>query len=211
MDIKVNVAMNVGGMENLTTMNMSYKICGNNMYGKMAGETMTYVDGILYTLSEYDLGEGPEIEKVKEEVTPEEVADYFEGIVAALPTVTEEALANVTWTEENGVRTFALPIAKEDYTAALVQMMGTESDEFEGSVIDNLTVSISFDATDHLVALTYGFSMTEEYVGSINYTFTITYNTLGSPVEITAPADADTYETMPEEDFGDWEDWEDEE
>ncbi|MBQ5893100.1 MAG: hypothetical protein IIW78_02485 [Clostridia bacterium] len=211
MDIKVNVAMNVGGMENSTTMSMTYKVCGNNMYGKMAGETMTYVDGILYTLSEYDLGEGPEIEKVKAEATPEEVADYFEGIVATLPTVTEEALANVTWTEENGVRTFALPIAKEDYTAALVQMMGAESDDFEGSVIDNLTVSISFDATDHLVALTYGFSMTEEYVGSINYTFTITYNTLGSPVVITAPADADTYETMPEEDWGDWEDWEDEE
>ena len=46
--------------------------------------------------------------------------------------------------------------------------------------------------------------MTEEYIGNINYTFTITYKTLGSPVEITAPADADTYETAPEIDFGDW-------
>ena len=208
MDIKTTVGMNLEGMENSTTMSMTYKVCGNNMYGKLGEETMTYVDGIMYTLSEYDLGEGPEIEKVKAEATPEEVADYFKGIVATLPTVTEEALTDVTWTEENGVRTFALPLAKENYTATLVQMMGIEADELEGTVIDNLTVSISFDANDKLVALSYAYSMTEEYIGSINYTFTITYNTLGSPVEITAPADADSYETIPEED---WEDWEDEE
>ena len=213
MDIKVTMGMNLEGMENTTTMNMSFKICGNNMYAQMSGQTVTYVDGILYTLSEYDFGEGPEVEKIKEEVSPEEMAadDTFEGIPMILPTVTEEALSAVTWTEENGVRTFALPIAKENYTAALEQMMGIEADEFEGTVIDNLTVSISFDANDKLVALSYAYSMTEEYIGSINYTFTITYNTLGSPVEITAPADADTYETAPEIDFGDWEDWEDEE
>lgn len=213
MDIKVTMGMNLEGMENTTTMNMSFKICGNNMYAQMPGKTATYVDGILYTLLEYDLGEGTEIEKIKEEVPPEEMAadDTFEGIPMILPTLTEEALADVTWTEENGVRTFALPIAKEDYTAVLMQMMGAESEDFEGATIDNLTVSISLDANDKLVALTYGFSMTEEFVGSINYTFTITYNTLGSPVEITAPADADTYETEPEIDFGDWGDWEDEE
>ena len=211
MDIKVTMGMNLEGMENSTTMSMTYKVCGNNMYGKLGEETMTYVDGIMYTLSEYDLGEGPEIEKVKAEATPEEVADYFKGIVATLPTVTEEALTDVTWTEENGVRTFALPLAKENYTATLVQMMGIEADELEGTVIDNLTVSISFDANDKLVALSYAYSMTEEYIGSINYTFTITYNTLGSPVEITAPADADSYETIPEEDWEDWEDWVDEE
>lgn len=211
MDIKVTMGMNLEGMENSTTMSMTYKVCGNNMYGKLGEETMTYVDGIMYTLSEYDLGEGPEIEKVKAEATPEEVADYFKGIVATLPTVTEEALTDVTWTEENGVRTFALPLAKENYTAALVQMMGIEADELEGTVIDNLTVSISLDANDKLVALSYAYSMTEEYIGSINYTFTITYNTLGSPVEITAPADADSYETIPEEDWEDWEDWVDEE
>ena len=211
MDIKITMGMNLEGMENTTSMNMSFKICGNNMYGKLGEETMTYVDGIMYTLSEYDLGEGPEIEKVKAEATPEEVADYFKGIVATLPTVTEEALTDVTWTEENGVRTFALPLAKENYTAALVQMMGIEADELEGTVIDNLTVSISFDANDKLVALSYAYSMTEEFIGSINYTFTITYKTLGSPVEITAPADADSYETIPEEDWEDWEDWEDEE
>ena len=213
MDIKVTMGMNLEGMENTTTMNMSFKICGNNMYAQMSGQTVTYVDGILYTLSEYDFGEGIEVEKIKEEVSPEEMAadDTFEGIPMILPTVTEEALSAVTWTEENGVRTFALPIAKENYTAALEQMMGIEADEFEGTVIDNLTVSISFDANDKLVALSYAYSMTEEYIGSINYTFTITYNTLGSPVEITAPADADTYETAPEIDFGDWEDWEDEE
>ncbi|MBQ5774110.1 MAG: hypothetical protein IIW09_04685 [Acetobacter sp.] len=210
MDIAVTVSMNVGGMENLTTMNMSYKICGNNMYGKMAGETMTYVDGILYSLSEYDYGEGTEVEKIKAEATPEEVADYFEGIVAALPTVTEEALANVTWTEENGVRTFALPIDKANYLAALTQMMGVSAEELVDSIIDNLTVSISLDANDKLVALSYGFNMTQEFVGSLNYVFTITYKTLGSPVEITAPADADSYELETEGDWEDWEDWEDE-
>lgn len=206
MDIKTTMGMNLEGVENTTSMNMSFKICGNNMYAQMTGKTATYVDGILYTLLEYDLGEGPEVEKIKEEVSPEEMAadDTFEGIPTTLPTVTEEALADVTWTEENGVRTFALPIAKEDYTAALVQMMGIEADDFEGATIDNLTVSISLDANDKLVALTYGFSMTEEYVGNISYTFTITYKTLGSPVEITAPADADTYETEPEMDWGDW-------
>ncbi len=213
MDIKVTMGMNLEGMENTTTMNMSFKIYGNNMYTQMTGQTITYVDGILYTLSEYDFGEGTEVEKIKEEVSPEEMAadDTFEGIPMILPTVTEEALADVTWTEENGVRTFALPIAKEDYTAALMQLMGVESDDFEGATIDNLTVSISLDANDKLVALTYGFSMTEEFVGSISYTFDITYKTLGSPVEITAPADADTYETAPEMDWGDWGDWEDEE
>ena len=198
MDIKTTVGMNLEGMENTTSMNMSFKICGNNMYTQMTGQTITYVDGILYTLLEYDLGEGTEfVEKIKEEVSPEEMAadDTFEGIPMILPTLTEEALADVTWTEENGVRTFALPIAKEDYTATLMQMMGAESEDFEGATIDNLTVSISLDANDKLVALTYGFSMTEEFVGSISYTFDITYKTLGSPVEITAPADADTYET----------------
>lgn len=210
MDIKTTVGMNLEGMENTTSMNMSFKICGNNMYAQMSGQTSTYVDGILYTLSEYDFGEGTEVEKIKAEISPEEMAedDTFEGIPMILPTVTEEAFADVTWTEENGVRTFALPIAKENHTAALMQLMGAESDDFEGATIDNLTVSISLDANDKLVALTYGFSMTEEFIGSINYTFTITYKTLGSPVEITAPADADTYETAPEED---WENWEDEE
>ena len=206
MDIKVTMGMNLEGMENTTTVNMSYKVCGNDVYGQMAGQTITYVDGILYKLFEYDLGEGTEVEKIKEEVSPEEMAadDTFEGLPMTLPTLTEEALADVTWTEENGVRTFALPIAKEDYTAALMQMMRAESEDFEGATIDNLTVSISFDANDKLVALTYGYSMTEEFVGSISYTFDITYKTLGSPVEITAPADADTYETEPEMDWGDW-------
>lgn len=213
LELKVTMGMNLEGVENTTTVNMSFKVCGNDMYGQMAGQTITYVDGILYKFFEYDLGEGTEVEKIKEEVSPEEMAadDTFEGLPMTLPTLTEEALADVTWTEENGVRTFALPIAKEDYTAALMQMMGAESDDFEGATIDNLTVSISLDANDKLVALTYGFSMTEEFVGSISYTFDITYKTLGSPVEITAPADADTYETEPEMDWEDWENWEDEE
>ena len=96
MDIKTTVGMNLEGMENTTSMNMSYKICGNNMYAQMSGQTVTYVDGILYTLSEYDFGEGPEVEKIKAEISPEEMAedDTFEGIPMTLPTLTEEALAD---------------------------------------------------------------------------------------------------------------------
>ncbi|MBQ1229422.1 MAG: hypothetical protein IIX80_00160, partial [Clostridia bacterium] len=54
------------------------------------------------------------------------------------------------------------------------------------------------------------FNMTQEFIGSLDYVFTITYKTLGSPVEITAPADADSYELETEGDWEDWEDWEDE-
>lgn len=211
LEMNISIAMNVGGAENSTTMTMIYKACGNNIYGQMGDETVTYVDGMMYILSEYDIGDGPETTKEKSEVSLEDATEYFEAVVVALPTVTEEALANVTWTEENGIRTFQLPIEKENYLTALAAMMGEEnSDSMDGDTIDTFTVNVSFDANDKLVAISFSLVMQNDYLGNYTYTQTINFKTLGSPVEITAPADADSYELLEWED-DDWdEDWEDE-
>lgn len=211
LEMNISIAMNVGGAENSTTMTMIYKACGNNIYGQMGDETVTYVDGMMYILSEYDIGDGPETTKEKSEVSLEDATEYFEAVVVALPTVTEEALANVTWTEENGIRTFQLPIEKENYLTALATMMGEEnSDSMDGDTIDTFTVNVSFDANDKLVAISFSLVMQNDYLGNYTYTQTINFKTLGSPVEITAPADADSYELLEWED-DDWdEDWEDE-
>lgn len=173
---------------------MDLKVDGNNMQMTVDGETVLYVDGMMY------LAAGDE--KIKVAVSAENLEKNLgmQTDASDMPELSKEMLKDVELVENGENRTFTVTLDEQ----TLKNYMGSSLDNMTEDAevtFSNATFTATFDKDDNLVKMSVKFDMALSLgeLGSMSMTTEsiIEFVKIGDDLPaITAPADAASYEEI---------------